>query len=42
MKDYRIEYQDKDQNELFIGIVTAVDLARRNRLRKQIICRNQT
>jgi hypothetical protein len=26
MKDYRIEYQDKDQNELFIGIVTAVDL----------------
>ena len=26
MKDYRIEYQDKNQNELFIGIVTAVDL----------------
>lgn len=26
MKDYRIEYQDKDENELFIGIVTAVDL----------------
>jgi hypothetical protein len=26
MKDYRIEYQDKDQNELFIGILTAVDL----------------
>ena len=26
MKDYRIEYQDKDHNELFIGIVTAVDL----------------
>lgn len=26
MKDFRIEYQDKDQNELFIGIVTAFDL----------------
>ena len=26
MKDYRIEYQDKDQNELFLSIVTAVDL----------------
>ena len=26
MKDFRIEYQDKDKNELFIGIVTAVDL----------------
>ena len=23
MKDYRIEYQDKDQNELFISIVNA-------------------
>jgi deoxyinosine 3'endonuclease (endonuclease V) len=26
MKDYRIEYQDKEQNELFISIVNAVDL----------------
>jgi hypothetical protein len=26
MKDYRIEYQDKDKNELFLSIVTAVDL----------------
>jgi hypothetical protein len=26
MKDYRIEYQDRDQNELFISIVNAVDL----------------
>ena len=26
MKDSRNEYQDKDQNELFIGIVTAGDL----------------
>ena len=26
MKDYRIEYQDKNQNELFVSIVNAVDL----------------
>lgn len=26
MKDYRIEYQDKEQNELFVSIVNAVDL----------------
>jgi hypothetical protein len=26
MKDFKIEYQDKDQNELFISIVTAIDL----------------
>lgn len=26
MKDFRIEYQDKDKNELFLSIVTAVDL----------------
>ena len=26
MKDYRIEYQDKYQNELFVSIVNAVDL----------------
>ena len=25
-KDFRIEYQDKDKNELFLSIVTAVDL----------------
>jgi len=25
-KDFRIEYQDKDQNELFVSIVNAVDL----------------
>jgi hypothetical protein len=26
MKDFKIEYQDKDQNELFLSIVTAIDL----------------
>ena len=26
MKDYRIEYQDNEQNELFVSIVNAVDL----------------
>ena len=25
-KDYRIEFQDENQNELWISIVTAVDL----------------
>ena len=25
-KDYRIEFQDKDQNELWVTIVTAVNL----------------
>jgi hypothetical protein len=25
-KDFRIEYQDKDKNELWTSIVTAVDL----------------
>ena len=26
MKDYRIEFQDQNQNELWCSIVTAVDL----------------